>query len=59
MKGKNLTIGSVKGGKTRKTKILGKKAKFTRLSQFYVITFGTTGDGMLPISCQEQVVPIP
>jgi len=31
MKGKNLTIGSVKGGKTRKTADLGKILKLARL----------------------------
>jgi hypothetical protein len=28
------------------------------LRQLYVITFGSIGNGMLPVSCQEQVVPV-
>ena len=27
--------------------------------QFYVLTFGSIGDGMLPVSFQEHVVPVP
>jgi hypothetical protein len=27
--------------------------------QFYVLTSGTTGDGMLPVRCQEHAVELP